>query len=194
MIGVINGPVPPPPFRGPAHPGQSAFFTLLMTACPRSVTSSVLNADVVVAALTQSSKDLHLQRVTVLAALALLDPDHHPLAVDVSGELQENNFRHAQSGGIDGGQRGATFEARNHLQKSTRPRRRSTRPAASSAHAHRRYAPAPSLGRVSLRRKTVAHRRSGLEPATRSPWQLNELGRRGRLLGPNDRGRDQNTG
>jgi hypothetical protein len=39
---------------------------------------------------------------------ALLDPDHHPLAVDVS-DLQENDFRHAQSGGIDSGQRDAAL-------------------------------------------------------------------------------------
>ena len=32
--------------------------------------------------------------VTVLAALALLDPDYHPLAVDV-GNLQQNHLRHA---------------------------------------------------------------------------------------------------
>src|SRR5256884_704647 len=55
--------------------------------------------------------------VAVLAALALLDPDHHPLAVDV-GNLQQNDFRHAQAGGIDGGQRGTALEARDHLQKA----------------------------------------------------------------------------
>ena len=55
--------------------------------------------------------------VAVLAALALLDPDHHPLAVDV-GNLQENDFRHAQSSGIDRGQRGAALEARDRLQKA----------------------------------------------------------------------------
>jgi hypothetical protein len=55
--------------------------------------------------------------VAVLAALALLDPDHHPLAVDV-GNLQENHFRHAQSGGIDRGQRGAAFEAWDRLQEA----------------------------------------------------------------------------
>jgi len=32
--------------------------------------------------------------VAVLAALALFDTDHHPLAIDV-GNLQENDFRHA---------------------------------------------------------------------------------------------------
>ena len=37
--------------------------------------------------------------VTVLAALALLDPDYHPLAIDV-GNLQEDHFRYTQSGGI----------------------------------------------------------------------------------------------
>ena len=55
--------------------------------------------------------------VTVLAALALLDPDHHPLAVDV-GDLQENHFRDAQSGGIDRGQRGAALEARDRFQEA----------------------------------------------------------------------------
>jgi len=38
--------------------------------------------------------------VTVLAALALLDPDHHPLTINV-GNLQEDHFRYTQSGGID---------------------------------------------------------------------------------------------
>jgi hypothetical protein len=55
--------------------------------------------------------------VTVLAALALLDPDHHPLAVDVR-DLQQNYLRHAQSGGIDRRQRGAAFEAWNCLQEA----------------------------------------------------------------------------
>ena len=55
--------------------------------------------------------------VAVLAALALLDPDHHPLAVNVS-DLEKNDFRYAQSGGIDSGQRGAAFEARDRLQEA----------------------------------------------------------------------------
>src|SRR5947209_2971600 len=55
--------------------------------------------------------------VTVLAALALLDPDHHPLTVDV-GNLQQNHLGHAQSGGIDRRQRGAALEAWNCLQEA----------------------------------------------------------------------------
>jgi hypothetical protein len=55
--------------------------------------------------------------VAILAALALLDPDHHSLAVDV-GDLEKNDFQHAQSGGINRGQRGAAFEARDRLQEA----------------------------------------------------------------------------
>jgi hypothetical protein len=50
--------------------------------------------------------------VAVLAALALLDSDHHSLAVDV-GDLQELPTRAVR--GIDSGQRGAAFEARDRL-------------------------------------------------------------------------------
>jgi hypothetical protein len=34
------------------------------------------------------------------------------------GDLQKNDFRHAQSGGIDGGQRSAAFRARDCLQEA----------------------------------------------------------------------------
>lgn len=55
--------------------------------------------------------------VTVLAALALLDPDHHPLPVDI-GDLRQNHLGDAQSGSIDRRQRGAAFEAWNGLQEA----------------------------------------------------------------------------
>src|SRR6478736_6336790 len=55
--------------------------------------------------------------VTVLAALAVLNPDHHPLTVDV-GNLEESHFRDAQSGTIDRGQRGAALETWDCLQEA----------------------------------------------------------------------------
>ena len=55
--------------------------------------------------------------VTVLAALALLDPDYHPLAINV-GNLQEGHFRYTQSGCIDSGQRGTALKAWDCLQKA----------------------------------------------------------------------------
>jgi hypothetical protein len=55
--------------------------------------------------------------VTVFAALALLDPDHHPLAVDI-GDLQQNHLGDAQSGGIDRRQSGAALETWDGLQEA----------------------------------------------------------------------------
>jgi hypothetical protein len=52
-----------------------------------------------------------------MPALAVLNPDHHPLTVDV-GNLEESHFRDAQSGTIDRGQRGAALETWDRLQKA----------------------------------------------------------------------------
>src|SRR6202051_536060 len=55
--------------------------------------------------------------VTVLATLAVLNPDHHPRTVDV-GNLEGSHFRDAQSGTIDRGQRGAALETWDCLQEA----------------------------------------------------------------------------
>jgi hypothetical protein len=57
------------------------------------------------------------------------------------------------------------------IASSVRPRQHSTRPAACSAAAHRRCAPAECPDRASRHRRTAARRRSGLAQATRSPSQ-----------------------
>ena len=40
--------------------------------------------------------------IPVLGALAAMDVDHHPLAVDI-GDLQSERFRDPQAAGVDGG-------------------------------------------------------------------------------------------
>ena len=66
----------------------------------------------------QDAEQLRRQHdVAVLAALALLDPDDHPAAVDV-GDLQADHLRHAQSGGIGRRQRGAALQAWNRFQEA----------------------------------------------------------------------------
>src|SRR3974390_2346955 len=54
-------------------------------------------------------------RVAVLAALALLDPDHHPRAVDIA-HLERNDFGHPQTRPIGDAQRRLVLEARCRLQ------------------------------------------------------------------------------
>src|SRR6202035_3497385 len=55
--------------------------------------------------------------VTVFVALALLDPDHHALAVDV-GYLQRDHLGHAQSGPIGDTQCRLVFEPRRRIEKT----------------------------------------------------------------------------
>ncbi len=55
-------------------------------------------------------------RVTVLAALALLDADQHALAVDVVGS-EVCDLRHPQSGAVRDAQRGAVLDARCRLEQ-----------------------------------------------------------------------------
>ena len=55
--------------------------------------------------------------VAVFVALALLDPDHHALAVDV-GYLQRNHLGHAQSGPIGHTQCRLVFEPRRRIEKA----------------------------------------------------------------------------
>ena len=54
-------------------------------------------------------------RVAILAALALLDPDHHPRAVDIA-HLQRNDFGHPQTRPIGDAQRRLVLDARRRLQ------------------------------------------------------------------------------
>ena len=54
-------------------------------------------------------------RVAVLAALALLDPDHHSRAVDIA-HLERNDFGHPQTRPIGDAQRRLVLEARCRLQ------------------------------------------------------------------------------
>ena len=56
-------------------------------------------------------------RVTIPAALALLDPQHHALAVDV-GHLQRGNLGYAQARTIGGAERGLVLDAGGGLQKA----------------------------------------------------------------------------
>ena len=66
----------------------------------------------------QNPQQLRRQHdIAVLAALALLDPDHHPTAVNV-GDLEHHHFRHAQAGGVNRGERRAALQARDRLQKA----------------------------------------------------------------------------
>src|SRR6516165_12559397 len=71
-------------------------------------------------------KDLEKLRrehhVTIPAALTLFDPDHHPLAIDIS-DLEENDLRDAQPGGVDRRQCGAALDSGS-PPKSSPPRRR----------------------------------------------------------------------
>ena len=55
--------------------------------------------------------------VSVLAALALLDPDHHALAVDI-GNLERNHFGGAQSCPIGNTQRRFVFEPRRGIEEA----------------------------------------------------------------------------
>jgi len=66
----------------------------------------------------QNPQQLRRQHdIAVLAALALLDPDHHPTAVNV-GDLEHHHFRHAQAGRVNRGERRAALQARDRLQKA----------------------------------------------------------------------------
>ena len=56
-------------------------------------------------------------RVAVLAALALLDPDQHALAVDV-GDLQRDDLGDAQARAIGDAQRRLVLEARRRLEQA----------------------------------------------------------------------------
>ena len=51
-----------------------------------------------------------MSRVLDLMPLALGDPDHHPLAVDIAG-LQMHRFGDAQAGGVAAGQDRTMLEA-----------------------------------------------------------------------------------
>ena len=77
--------------------------------------------------------------------------------------------RHAQSGGIDSGRRGAAFKARDASRKRTTSSALSTTGSllGSPAHVHRRCAPATLPGRVSRRRKTRRPRDPEIPVATR---------------------------
>jgi len=66
----------------------------------------------------QNPQQLRRQHdIAVLAALAVLDPDHHPAAVNV-GDLEHHHFRHAQAGRVNRGERRAALQARDCLQKA----------------------------------------------------------------------------
>ena len=54
--------------------------------------------------------------IAVLASLALLDPDQHPLAVDVVG-LEVRHLRHAQAGAIGDAERRPVLDARCRFQE-----------------------------------------------------------------------------
>src|SRR6202049_4405748 len=56
-------------------------------------------------------------RLAILAALALLDAQHHPLRVDI-GDLERNDLGDTQSGAIGDAQRRLVFDARRRLQKA----------------------------------------------------------------------------
>src|SRR6266700_5737393 len=67
---------------------------------------------------TQQFQQMRRQHhVTVLVALALFDPDHHALAVDV-GYLQCDHLGHAQSGAIGHTQCRLVFEPRCRIEKT----------------------------------------------------------------------------
>ena len=55
--------------------------------------------------------------VAVFMALALFDPDHHALAVDV-GHLQRHHFGHAQSGAISHAQRRLVLDPRRCIEEA----------------------------------------------------------------------------
>ena len=55
--------------------------------------------------------------MAILAALALLDAQHHALAVDV-GHLKRGDLRHAQPRTIGDAERRLVFDARCRLQKT----------------------------------------------------------------------------
>src|ERR1700674_4225412 len=57
-------------------------------------------------------------RLAILAALALLDAQHHPLRVDI-GDLERNDLGDAQSGAIGDAQRRLVFDAWRRLQKTS---------------------------------------------------------------------------
>lgn len=66
----------------------------------------------------QDGQQLRRQHgIAVLGALALLDPDHHPAAVDIA-DLQPRRLRGSQPGGIRRGQRRAALKARHRLKKA----------------------------------------------------------------------------
>ena len=65
----------------------------------------------------QDRQELRRQHhVALLAALAVLDADHHPAAVDV-GDPEAGDLRHAQPGRVGGRQRGAGLQARDGLEE-----------------------------------------------------------------------------
>src|SRR5271155_5423760 len=62
---------------------------------------------------TQNLQELRRQHyVAILAALALVDPDDHPLAIDCAG-IQPNSFRYTQACSVTGGQDYALFSTSN---------------------------------------------------------------------------------
>jgi hypothetical protein len=66
----------------------------------------------------QDRQELRRQHgITVLAALALLDPDHHPTAVDIA-DLQPHRLRGPQAGSIGRGQRRAALQAGHGFEKA----------------------------------------------------------------------------
>ena len=66
----------------------------------------------------QDAEQLRRQHdIAVLAALALLDANHHPAAVDV-GELETGHLGRTQPGGIGGGQRGPMLQAWHRLEEA----------------------------------------------------------------------------
>ena len=66
----------------------------------------------------QDAEQLRRQHdIAVLAALALLDADHHPAAVDV-GELEAGHLGRTQSGRIGGGQRDAMLQVGHCLEEA----------------------------------------------------------------------------
>ncbi len=66
----------------------------------------------------QDAQQLRRQHdIAVFAALAVLDPDYHPAAVDIA-DFEPDRLRGAQPGGISGGQRSPGLQARHRFEKT----------------------------------------------------------------------------
>src|SRR5467141_5150953 len=105
--------------KGRAEHVRSAqvFQTSTCSAIARASSTSMPRYRTVLPGAQQLKQMRRKHHVAVLVALALFDPDHHALAVDV-GYLQRDHLGHTQSGPIGHTQCRLVFEPRRRIEKT----------------------------------------------------------------------------